>query len=89
VGKVQAGLNEMMPNITIYTKSNCPNCIAAKLLLQSKGLNFLDVNLDDDVRRSNFISAFPDLKQMPQIWIGDQRVGGLAGLREALIKLGL
>jgi glutaredoxin 3 len=89
VGEIQAGFNEMMPNITIYTKSNCPNCIAAKLLLQGKGLNFLDVSLDDEVRRSNFISAFPDLKQMPQIWIGDQRVGGLAGLREALIKLGL
>ena len=24
-------------NITIYTKANCPNCVAAKQLLKSKG----------------------------------------------------
>lgn len=27
-------------NITIYTKSNCPNCVSAKQLLQAKGLEY-------------------------------------------------
>jgi len=70
--------------ITIYSKSNCPNCLAAKMQLEAKGLEYEEVNLDDEVRRANFMEAYPNLKQMPQIWIGDQRVGGLAGLRAAL-----
>jgi hypothetical protein len=31
--------------------------------------------------------VYPEAKQMPQIFINDQRVGGLAGLREALNKI--
>ncbi len=70
--------------VTIYSKSNCPNCVAAKMQLQARGMEYEEVNLDDEIRRANFMAAYPDLKQMPQIWIGDQRVGGLAGLRAAL-----
>ena len=74
-------------NIHIYSKSNCPNCVAAKQLLKSKGLEFTEVSLDDPIRRANFEIGFPDVKQMPQIFIGDQRVGGLAGLQSALKQL--
>lgn len=70
--------------ITIYTKSNCPNCVAAKLVLQSSGMQYEEVDMDDDARRANFFAAYPDIRQMPQIFIGDQRVGGLAGLQAAL-----
>jgi glutaredoxin len=76
-------------NIHIYSKSNCPNCVAAKNLLKSKGLEFKEVSLDDPIRRANFEIGFPDVRQMPQIFIGDQRVGGLAGLQAALKGLGL
>lgn len=71
-------------NITVYTKSNCPNCVAAKQLLKSKGLTFTEVNLDDEAKRSEFNLVHPAARQMPQIFIGDQRVGGLAGLQAAL-----
>ena len=70
--------------VTIYSRSNCPNCVAAKMQLQARGMEYEEINLDDEARRANFMAAYPDLKQMPQIWIGDQRVGGLAGLRAAL-----
>ena len=76
-------------NITVYTKSNCPNCIAAKMLLDSKGLDYTQIDLDDPARRANFMSAYPEVRQMPQIFINDQRVGGLAGLKDALTQLGL
>lgn len=75
-------------NITIYSKSNCPNCVAAKLLLQSRGLQYAEVSLDDKARRANFMAAYPEVKQMPQVFINDQRVGGLAGLQEALRRVG-
>jgi glutaredoxin 3 len=32
---------------------------------------------------------YPEARQMPQIFINNQRVGGLAGLQNALKELGL
>ena len=74
-------------NIFIYTKSSCPNCIAAKQLLKSKGLRYIESSVDDVGVRQAFEFAYPDLRQMPQIFINDQRVGGLAGLQAALKQL--
>ena len=74
-------------NITLYSKSNCPLCVQAKQLLASKGLDYTEISLDIEERRNNFMAAYPDAKQMPQIFIGDQRVGGLAGLQAALKQL--
>lgn len=71
-------------NITLYSKSNCPNCVAAKMQLQARGLDYTEISLDEEGRRANFMAAYPEVKQMPQIFFGDQRVGGIAGLRAAL-----
>jgi glutaredoxin 3 len=74
-------------NIFIYTKANCPNCVAAKQLLKSKGLRYVENNMDDEGVRQAFEFSYPDLRQMPQIFINDQRVGGLAGLQAALKQM--
>lgn len=74
-------------NINMYTKSNCPNCVIAKQLLESKGLPYLEIDVELGSRWQNLIKEFPDARQMPQIFINDQRVGGLAGLQEALRKI--
>lgn len=74
-------------NIIIYSKDNCPNCIAAKQLLTSKKLEYIDVDVELGNRWQNMLMEYPDAKQMPQIFINDQRVGGLAGLQEALRKI--
>ena len=76
-------------NITIYTKTSCPNCATAKQLLVSKGLAYTEINIETGERFANFVANYPDAKQMPQCFIGDQRVGGLAGLQAALKKLGM
>ena len=77
-------------NITIYTKSNCPNCTTAKQLLKSKGLEYSERDLTNDlVKQAELFAAYPEARQMPQIFIDGQRVGGLAGLQAALKQLGL
>lgn len=76
-------------NITIYTKENCPNCTTAKLILNSVGLKYADVDVTVGDRMANLLKEFPDARQMPQIFINDQRVGGLAGLQAALRKMGM
>lgn len=77
-------------NIVIYSKSNCPNCTTAKQLLKSKGLEYSERDLTNDlVKQAELFAAYPDARQMPQIFIDGQRVGGLAGLQAALKQVGL
>jgi len=76
-------------NIFIYTKSNCPNCVAAKQLLKSKDLRYVECDMEDPKVRTAFMIAHPEVRQMPRIFIDDQRVGGLAGLKVALNQLSL
>ena len=70
--------------IVIYTKSNCPNCTSAKALLNAKGLEYTEMDCDDVGIQYAFTQHYPDVRQMPQIFIQGQRVGGLAGLQAAL-----
>jgi len=74
-------------NITMYTKSNCPNCTSAKMVLQMHNLDFVEVDVELGARWANLLKEYPDARQMPQIFINDQRVGGLAGLQAALKQL--
>lgn len=74
--------------ITMYTKQNCPNCVTAKMILNSLNMPFTEVDIETGDRLANFVANYPEAKQMPQIFINDQRVGGLAGLQAALKKLG-
>jgi glutaredoxin 3 len=73
--------------IEMYTKSNCPNCTAAKQLLDKENLAYTEYDMDVQAVREQFTRANPDLRQLPQIWVEGQRVGGLAGLQAALPML--
>lgn len=77
-------------NITMYTKSNCPNCVSAKALLASKGLEWTEYDWDNYPALFELLQRnFPEVRQMPQIFIDGQRVGGLTGLQAALQQIGL
>lgn len=76
-------------NIVIYTKDNCVNCRVAKDILKSKGLAYEEWDMDDDYVAATFATLHPGVRQMPQIFIDGQRVGGLAGLQAALKQVGL
>ncbi len=76
-------------NIVIYTKTNCPNCTTAKALLNSKGIGFEDRDIEVPLWFESLNMLYPEARQMPQIFINNQRVGGLAGLQNALKELGL
>lgn len=77
-------------NIVVYTKSNCPNCTSAKNLLASKRLGYIELHQETDAHEfAKLMQEYPEARQMPQIFIDGQRVGGLAGLQAALKQVGL
>lgn len=79
----------MQPKIVVYSKSACPQCDSAKMLLKSRALEFKEVRIDDEAERLAFYAKCgPSVRQMPQIFVDDQRVGGVAGLQAALAQLG-
>ena len=79
----------MPPKIVVYSKSACPQCESAKMLLKSRNLAFDEVKIDDEAERLAFYAKCgPSVRQMPQVFVNDQRVGGLAGLQAALAQLG-
>lgn len=75
-------------NIVIYSRSSCPNCTAAKRLLDDKGIGYEEVNAET-MTHAERERLFGGIRQMPQCFIQGQRVGGLAGLQQALKELGL
>ena len=85
-----AKINAMELKIVVYSKSACPQCESAKMVLKSKSLAFEEIKIDGEAERMAFFFFFgPSVRQMPQIFINDQRVGGFAGLQAALVQLGL
>ena len=66
-----------MPRITIYTTPICPYCVRAKALLKKKGAPYeeVDVFMDSDARDA-MQSKSNGARSVPQIFIGEQHVGG-------------
>ena len=59
------------------------------MLLKSRSLPYEEIKIDDEAERLAFYAKCgPSVRQMPQIFINDQRVGGLAGLQAALAQIG-
>jgi glutaredoxin 3 len=76
--------------IVVYSKSACPQCDTAKMLLKSRSLAYEEIKIDDEAERLAFYEKCgPAVRQMPQVFINDQRVGGVTGLQAALKQLGL
>ena len=76
--------------IVIYSKSACPQCDSAKMLLKTRSIAFEEIKIDDEAERLAFFQKCgPSVRQMPQVFINDQCVGGVAGLQAALSQLGL
>ncbi|MEI6857197.1 thioredoxin-disulfide reductase [Psychrilyobacter sp.] len=73
----------MSKEITIYSKSNCPYCVRAKMLLESKGVTYTEINVQDHPEeKENMIRRSNGGKTFPQIVIEDLHIGGCDELYE-------
>ena len=66
-----------MQKIDIYTKGYCPYCSRARSLLDAKGVQYNNIEIDKQPElRSSMIERANGGSTVPQIFIGDSHVGG-------------
>src|SRR5204863_6026547 len=69
-----------MARIQMYTTRWCGYCVRAKALLQSKGLEFEEINLDDDPTFRQKLFDLTGGWTVPQILIDGDPIGGYTEL---------
>jgi glutaredoxin 3 len=62
--------------VTIYGNESCSFCAAARMLLTRKGVRFLDVLASKDAAKFDDMVQRSGQRSVPQVFIGDTRVGG-------------
>ena len=66
--------------LTVYSKNNCPFCVQAKQLLESKGVEYTEVNIEYDADARQML-VDQGLRSVPQIFHGYEIIpGGFQGL---------
>lgn len=66
-----------MQTVEIYSKNTCGFCHAAKRLLSSKSVTFVEFDLNrDPAKRKEMIQRSSGGMTVPQIFIGGTHVGG-------------
>jgi len=67
--------------ITLYSKDYCPYCVKAKNYLNSKNIEFKEVNVEHDTDAKAFLKK-KGHKTVPQIYKGEELLveGGCDGL---------
>ncbi len=66
-----------MKEVLVYSKYNCPFCDRAKELLKSKGVDYKEINVEDVPQaREEMLKKSNGGKTFPQIFIGEEHVGG-------------
>jgi glutaredoxin 3 len=68
----------------VWSKDQCPYCVQAKQLLESKGIEFEERNINHGFTREQLLEAVPNARTVPQIFLDDKLIGGFAELRQHL-----
>ncbi|MEO8062578.1 MAG: glutaredoxin 3 [Pseudomonadota bacterium] len=76
----------MTPAVVIYATGWCPYCERARKLLAAKSVSFEEINVESQAEKRAEMQTRSGRRTVPQIFIGDQHVGGcddLYALEEA------
>jgi glutaredoxin 3 len=86
------GYDDAPAYFVVYGRDNCPYCVEAKQLLESRGLDYAYHDLTDDQLRQDFYDAagfVGDERRVPKIWCdtGTPRlIGGFTELKAYLAQ---
>lgn len=82
--------NMSEPKVTVYTFKICRYCDAAKSLLQRHNIAFTEILVEaDDSKTRAELQQRSGMKTFPQIFFGDQVIGGYTELKSLDEKVGL
>ena len=65
-----------MAQVSLYTTQFCPFCVRAKMLLEAKNVTYTEVPVDVDPAERRRMATRAGANTVPQIWIGEQHIGG-------------
>ena len=65
-----------MSQVVVYSSDYCPYCMRAKQLLQSKKVAFEEIKVDGKPAVRAEMTRKAGRSSVPQIWIGDEHIGG-------------
>jgi glutaredoxin 3 len=69
--------------VTIYTTQTCGFCLRAKQLLGERSIPFQEIDVtDDDEARERLVEKSGGQRTVPQIFIGEQPIGGYTDLAQ-------
>lgn len=60
----------------MYSSNYCGFCVRALRLLESKGVDVTELNVDGDRDLRKKMTQKSGQHTVPQIWIGEQHIGG-------------
>ena len=70
----------MAKEIRVYSAIHCPFCDRAKELLDRKGMTYQVIDLTSDPDELNKLKERTGMRTIPQIFIGDELIGGFQEL---------
>ena len=73
-----------MTTAIVWSKNACPFCDQAKGLLKMKGIEFEERNINKDWTKEQLLEVVPNARTLPQIFLGDNYIGGFTELRKHL-----
>ena len=68
----------------VWSKDQCPFCVQAKALLESRGIEYEERNVSQDWTREQLLEAVPTARTLPQIFLEEEYVGGFTELKKRL-----
>ena len=63
-------------HVIVYGDESCAYCAAARMLITRKGVRFEDVVVSGNAERLAEMEARSGRRSVPQIFVGDNHVGG-------------
>lgn len=66
--------------VTMYSTRFCPYCVRARQLLDAKRVEYTDIAVDEQPELRREMMERSGRRTVPQIWIGDEHVGGFDDL---------
>lgn len=70
-----------MKPVRVYSTQFCGYCVRAKMLLDARGIAYEEIDVSRDHEKRMWLVSETGRRTVPQIFIGDEPIGGFEELR--------